>query len=311
MVFLMSDLDLPIRDRTYREPPGAHVVIVRGRDLGHALDHADARPDCRAVAVLGLPAHLPNLATLEGRRLLVIDGDRERMRGFAEAGMVAGAEVEWLVADRPPAERLAAWALPVSGAVLAAGGGRRMGANKLLLDIDGQPLVCHVVEAAGNGGCYSVHVVYSDPAVAAAVGRQAACIHNPDASSGMASSLKAGLNGMPEAAAGALVLLGDQPLVGARTVEVLLRAWRREGSRPAVASAYGGEDTPAWRPPVLLDRSLWPEVLGLRGDAGARQLFEGRPELLDIVPVLGRPDDVDTPEDYAKIVRLFPGSRPS
>jgi CTP:molybdopterin cytidylyltransferase MocA len=60
---------------------------------------------------------------------------------------------------------------------------------------------------------------------------------------------------------------------------------------------------------VLLDRSLWSEVMTLEGEAGTRQLFEQRPELLDTVLAAGRPDDLDTPEDYAKIVHLFP--RPS
>ena len=55
MVFLMSDLDLPLRDRTYREPPGPHVVLVRGRDLAGALEHAAARADCRALGVIGAP----------------------------------------------------------------------------------------------------------------------------------------------------------------------------------------------------------------------------------------------------------------
>jgi len=99
-------------------------------------------------------------------------------------------------------------------------------------------------------------------------------------------------------------MLGDQPLVGSRTVSMLLKAWRREGTRPAVAASYGHRAD--WRPPVLLDRSLWPEVMTLDGDAGARQLFLERPELLDTVPAAGRPDDVDTPDDYARIVNLFP-----
>jgi CTP:molybdopterin cytidylyltransferase MocA len=46
--------------------------------------------------------------------------------------------------------------------------------------------------------------------------------------------------------------------------------------------------------------------MGLEGDAGARLLFGRRPELLDTIPAAGRPDDVDTPGDYAKIVHLFP-----
>ena len=107
--------------------------------------------------------------------------------------------------------------------------------------------------------------------------------------------------------AAAVVLLGDQPLVGSRTIAALLRAWRREGSRPAVAVAKSRKE---WTPPVMLARELWDELYALKGDAGARQILDGHPELLDTVPAPGRADDVDTPEDYAKIVSLFPRRKP-
>lgn len=304
MVYLMSDLDLPLRDRIYREPDGPHVAIVRGRDLDAALDHLDARPDCRALAVIGLAREIPDLELLSGRRLLVVDGDRSRMRDFAEAGMAAGAEVEWLYAERPDFDRVAAWALPVGAVILAAGAGSRMGRNKLLLEVGDQVLVRHVIEAASEGGCHVINAVYADEAVREAIGMSATCVLNPDPARGQSSSLRVGLQSLPEEIAGALIMLGDQPLVGARTVGMLLKAWRREGARPAAAASYG--DRGSWRPPVLLDRSLWPEVISLNGDAGARQLFHDRPELLDTVPAVGRPDDVDTPDDYARIVHLFP-----
>jgi molybdenum cofactor cytidylyltransferase len=304
MVYLMSDLDLPLRDRIYREPDGPHVAIVRGRDLDAALDHLDSRPDCRALAVVSLPREVPDLELLNGRRLLVVDGDRALMREFAEAGMAAGAEVEWLHADRPDFHRIAGWALPVGAVVLAAGAGSRMGRNKLLLEVGERPLVRHVIEAASEGGCHVINAVYADEAVREAIVNVATCVHNPESSNGQSTSLRVGLQSMPEQVAGALVMLGDQPLVGSRTVSMLLRAWRREGSRPAVAASYGNGGR--WQPPVLLDRSLWPELMSLEGDAGARLLFGERPELLDTVPAAGRPDDVDTPDDYARIVHLFP-----
>jgi molybdenum cofactor cytidylyltransferase len=123
----------------------------------------------------------------------------------------------------------------------------------------------------------------------------------------MASSLHVGLRAMRPEVEAAVVLLGDQPLVGSRTVAALLRAWRREGSRPAVAVS---QDHNEWTPPVVLARELWDELLSLKGDAGAKQVLQGHPELLDMVPAPGRPDDIDTPEDYAKIVRLFPRRKP-
>jgi CTP:molybdopterin cytidylyltransferase MocA len=304
----MGDLDLAIRGRTYREPEGPHSMVVRGRDLDAGLQHIASRSDCRSVAVVGLPEAVPDLSALVGRRLLLVDGDSGRLRDFAEVAIRAGIEVEWIRAARPPFERLAAALLPVGGVVLAAGRSSRMpGSQKLLLDIDGVPMVRHVLEAASEGGCHQTVVVYAEEDVRRAIDGRAELVFNAKANTGMASSLQVGLRALRPEIEGAMVLLGDQPLVGSRTVATLLRAWRREGSRPAVAVSSGDD---GWAPPVVISRELWDELFALKGDAGARQVLHGRPELLDVVPAPGRPDDIDTPDDYAKIVRLFPRKRP-
>jgi len=309
-VFVMGDLDLAIRGRTYREPEGQHSMVVRGRDLEAGLQHVAARNDCRSVAVVGLPEAVPDLSPLIGRRLMLVDGDGARLRDFAETAIRAGIEVEWIRSARPPFDRLAAALLPVGGIVLAAGQSSRMpGSQKLLLDIDGVPMVRRVYEAASEGGCHQTVVVYAEDDVKRAIDGRGELVFNAKASTGMASSLRVGLKAMRPEIEAAVVLLGDQPLVGSRTVATLLRAWRREGSRPAVAVSQGTDETEEkdnWAPPVVLSRELWGEVLALRGDSGARQVLRGRPELLDVVPAPGRPDDIDTPDDYAKIVRLFP-----
>jgi molybdenum cofactor cytidylyltransferase len=155
-----------------------------------------------------------------------------------------------------------------------------------------------------------VVVVYASKDVASAVDGAAELVFNPEAAKGMSTSLRHGLAALRSDMEAALVVLGDQPLVGSRSVAALLRSWRREGSRPAVAMASSSEK-PRWTPPVVLSRELWPELEHLSGDAGARQLLDAHPELLDIVPAAGRPDDIDTPDDYAKIVRLFPRKKPT
>src|SRR5438128_5643616 len=95
-VFVMSDLELPIRGRTYREPEGPHSVVVRGRDLEAGLQHAAARSDCRAMAIVGMPKEDRDLGVLAGRRLFLVDSDGARLRDFAEIALRAEADVEWI-----------------------------------------------------------------------------------------------------------------------------------------------------------------------------------------------------------------------
>src|ERR1700674_2464191 len=196
-IFVMGDLDLAIRGRTYREPEGPHSLVVRGRDLDSALQHLASRSDCRAIAVVGLPETVPDMTALAGRRLMLVDGDNERLREYAEAAIRAGVEVEWIRSARPPFERLASALLPVGAIILAAGASSRMpGSQKLLLEFDGRPMVTHAVEAASEGGCHQVVVVYSADDVKNAVEGAAEVVHNPAAHTGMASSLKVGLRAL-------------------------------------------------------------------------------------------------------------------
>jgi molybdenum cofactor cytidylyltransferase len=306
----MSDLEVPIRGRTYREPDGPHSLVVRGRDLEPALQHVASRADCGPVAVVGLPATIPDLSALSGRKVLAVDADSGRLHDFAEAAIKAGADVEWVRSARPSSERLAASLLPVGGVVLAAGSSSRMGGEqKLVLEFDGKPMVRHAIEAASEAGCHQIVVVYAGEDVKRAVDGAAELAFNPDAHQGMSTSLRTGLRALRSDMEAALVMLGDQPLVGSRAVAVLLRTWRREGSRPAVAMSADGKAR--WTPPVVLSRELWSELEALDGDAGARPLLDAHPELLDVVPAGGRSDDIDTPGDYAKIVRLFPRKKPT
>src|SRR5437899_4162602 len=206
-VFVMGDLDLAIRGRTYREPEGPHSMVVRGKDLDAGLQHIAARSDCRSVAVVGLPEQVPDLSALVGRRLLLVDGDSGRLRNFAEVAIRAGIEVEGIRAARPPFERLAAALLPVGGIVLAAGKSSRMpGSQKLLLDIDGVPMVRHVFEAASEGGCPLTVVVYAEEDVRRAIDGRAELVYNAKAHTGMASSLRAGLKAMRPEIEGAVIL---------------------------------------------------------------------------------------------------------
>lgn len=189
----------------------------------------------------------------------------------------------------------------IPAVVLAAGSGTRMGGGKMLRVLGGRPLVAWAVAAAREGGADGVFAVYAEEAVRQVLPEDVVPVFNPHAADGQATSLAAGLRALPDEAVAAVVLLGDQPLVGAATVETLLRAWRSPDAPPAVAATYGE----GWLPPVVLGRELWPRAMALTGDQGARAIFKQHPDLVRPVPVPGRPEDADTPDDLERIARLL------
>jgi CTP:molybdopterin cytidylyltransferase MocA len=127
-------------------------------------------------------------------------------------------------------------------------------------------------------------------------------VHNPHWRTGMGSSLAAGLATAPDECAAVVVALVDQPLVGTEAVRRLIAAFH--GGATVAVAAYGGQP----RNPVLLARPHWAEVTELAsGDAGAREFLRAHPELVTHVECgdTGRPDDIDTSEDLARITGLL------
>lgn len=185
-------------------------------------------------------------------------------------------------------------ALPrTCGVLLAAGAGSRMGTPKADLVLDGETLLERGVRMLADAGCEPVLVV-----VGAAVPKQPAVaatfVPNPEWESGMASSLRIGL----EAATGeaAVVALVDQPGITADAVR-RVRAAHRPGF--AAAATFSGEI----RTPVLFDQALWAEVgAAVTGDAGARYWLRRNPGRVIPVPCddVADPTDLDLPEDLTR-----------
>jgi nicotine blue oxidoreductase len=186
----------------------------------------------------------------------------------------------------------------VAGVLLAAGAGSRLGRPKALVEVAGIRLVDRGTRLLQDGGVDPVVVVTGAAAVTLP---GMITVVNPDWRSGMGSSLAVGLRSVPDGCAAAVVALVDQPLVGAGSVRRLIAAFAG-GAQVAVA-AYHGEP----RNPVLLAREHWPEVIGLAvGDVGARPFLRAHQDLVTLVECAdtGRPDDVDTVEDLARLTRL-------
>jgi len=180
--------------------------------------------------------------------------------------------------------------------LLAAGQGSRFGGPKALIELGGQTLAQRGVDLLRAGGADPV-IVVTGAAPLRLPGTLT--VYNPDWHTGMGSSLRAALQALTGTDAGAAVVaLADQPLVGPKAVARLIAAYR-DGASVAVAT-YGGQP----RNPVLLAREHWPEVAALAtGDTGARAFLRARADLVTQVECgdTGRPDDIDTPADLARI----------
>lgn len=181
------------------------------------------------------------------------------------------------------------------------GGGQ--GDSKVFAELDGRPLVSQVVATAMVSRAAPVIVVagrgaeHMGPALA---GLDAVLVHNPRYAEGMAGSIATGLAAVPKTAAAALILLADMPRVAPATLDALIAAFERE--RPdAVVPVHGKRRGN----PVLISRALFPALLALGGDEGARRILaDGNHRVLQcVVDDPGVLVDIDTREALAALAR--------
>ncbi len=182
--------------------------------------------------------------------------------------------------------------------VLAAGAGERLGGGKQLLAIAGEPMVRRVVRTtlAALPGNVVVVLGHDAEQVAAALEDLPVNIAvNPDYRRGLSTSLQAGLAALTPATRAALFVLADQPGVTADVLTQLAVAYTA-GHQKIVVPVYQGQRGN----PVLIARDLWPQILALQGDVGAREIIRNHPEevLAVAVDCPGVVQDIDTPADY-------------
>jgi molybdenum cofactor cytidylyltransferase len=187
--------------------------------------------------------------------------------------------------DNRPLPREKAPATPRSGAaprsaptvaavVLAAGRSRRMAPhNKLLVtDPAGKPMIARVVDNVLSSNARPILVVLGHQAEQiehALGGRPVRYVHAADYAKGLAESLKAGIAAVPPECAGAIVCLGDMPLVVGRMIDRLLQTFDPDEGRSIVLPTFRGKQGN----PMIWDRRYFPEILEISGDSGARFLI--------------------------------------
>jgi molybdenum cofactor cytidylyltransferase len=186
----------------------------------------------------------------------------------------------------------------VAAIILAAGRSTRMGGpNKLLADLGGKPLVRTVTEQALASKVQSVIVAtgYQAEQIEKALhGLKVKFVRNPDFAEGLASSVKAGIAAVADSADGAVICLGDMPLISSNLIDRLIEAFAPDrGHLIAVPVSDNKRGNP-----VLWSRRFFNELMTLNGDIGARHLIARHSEAVAEVPVegFGAFLDIDTPQ---------------
>jgi molybdenum cofactor cytidylyltransferase len=188
----------------------------------------------------------------------------------------------------------------IAGVVLAAGLSRRMGRAKLLLPLEGRPVIRITVESVLAAGVAPVVVVTGTQhreLAEALAGLPVTLVNNPAPEAGQAGSIRIGIRALPHDTEAVCIALGDQPFVPSRVMTALLAALRTT-SKAVVAPRYrDGRGNP-----VLFRRETFAELLEVSGDQGARSVIERDPSRVALVEFDDpMPQDVDTPEDYRRL----------
>jgi len=182
--------------------------------------------------------------------------------------------------------------------VLAAGESQRFGRPKQLLPVGDKTMIQHVVDVALNSPVQQVIVVLGCRAAeigASIEDRPVQVVVNEGWKSGLSSSVQAGLSAVQPGIDAALFVLADQPGITPEVIARLVQRYR-ETRAPIVVPTHRGRRGN----PVLFDRSLFAELMKVRGDQGGRRLIAEHSDKLEEVEVGTEAilEDIDTAEDY-------------
>jgi molybdenum cofactor cytidylyltransferase len=214
---------------------------------------------------------------------------------------------------------------PTAAIILAAGSSSRMGSgrHKLLLPLDGRPVLVHVIDAALASQARPIIIVLGHEAdqVRAHITSYAShpditIIENPEYLQGMSTSMRMGLQTLiskgykkhdsPPEVDSALIVLGDQPMITSQVIDISIATYRMTGKR-IVAPLYDGKRGS----PVLFDVSLFPELLEVIGDEGGRSVLERHPQEVELVEMSDTLAnyDIDTWEAYQRALEVWGNRR--
>ena len=191
----------------------------------------------------------------------------------------------------------------ISAIVLAAGQAARFGQCKQLMRLGDKSLVEHVLDTVNESAVDDIVIVlgaHAEEIQRRVKFRRERVVLNTEYAGGMSTSIHAGLRALQPETEAAIILLADQPFVTPQTVNRLADEYRTRKA-PAIVPTYHG----ARGNPVLVDQSLFPQMLALRGDVGFRAILEKHPDSIVKLAIddVGIVTDIDTRDDLDDLAR--------
>jgi len=189
----------------------------------------------------------------------------------------------------------------IGAVILAAGTSSRMGEAKQLLRLGESTLLDQVVENVRGSQVDEIVIVLGHEAETIKERTAIKSLHvviNESYRQGMGTSLRTGLSALSAGARAALIVLADQPFVRSATLDRIIDHYRQSGAQIVVPTYKGFRGNP-----VLLDRSVFSEVMTLTGDIGCRAIFGNHSEGIVKVPVedVGILLDLDSKHDVERL----------
>jgi molybdenum cofactor cytidylyltransferase len=183
-----------------------------------------------------------------------------------------------------------------------------MGEPKQLVTLEGRPLLAHTLENLRASRVDQIVLVLGFAAEAVRAGvelHHVRVVENRDYEQGMGSSLRVGLSALDASVEASLMVLGDQPFVQRQTFDKIIDAYRLSEAQIVVPTYRGFRGNP-----VLLDRSVFREVMALNGDVGCRAIFGNHSSGIVKVPVgdVGILFDIDSKQDLVRAQEFSRGT---
>jgi molybdenum cofactor cytidylyltransferase len=183
----------------------------------------------------------------------------------------------------------------IGAVILAAGRSSRMGANKLIAELEGQPVICHIVDTLVASGIAQPMVILgskADEIRRALAGRSVEYILAKDFENGIGHSIRTGISAAPANWEAAMICLGDMPKVSVATIVALAEMARKDRIVVPVWQGKRGN-------PVLWGRMFFAQLRAIEGDVGGRHILAKNADSIVEVAADGPGvlNDIDTQAD--------------